>query len=403
MFRKKTEIIQNSSSRLTGFNYLKRDDIYMDSSCQSVRPQPVIDALNAYYLTYNACGGRVKYEWGQKVDSQVEATRELIINYLGLPKKDYICSFTQSTTYGLNLILRQLPKGIWSQVVTSEIEHNSVFLTTIELAKRLNIKRKVLARNDDGSLNYDIADLHKSIVVVGSTSNIDGRLLTNINQLVKDTHRSGGIVIVDAAQTMAHHHELLIDCKADAICFSAHKMYASSLGVVVIKKDLLRQLDIEVVGGGMAIAVTENSYTLAPNELTSWLEPGLQSYGEIISLKAAIEWLKTVKPSGIEPAEHIAKLSTILYNGLIELPNISIINTRPSSVISLYSNKIDAHRLATFLSASGIMVRSGYFCCHYYLIEKLKLPPLLRFSIGLQTTEDDIEKTIEIMKKLTKG
>jgi cysteine desulfurase/selenocysteine lyase len=403
MFKRKPETIQGSTGRLLEFSYISNDDIYLDSSCQTPRPQPVIDSLENYYTTYNACGGRVKYKWGQQVDSQVEEARELIIDYLGLPQKDYVCSFTLNTTYGLNMILGQLPVGTYKHVIISEIEHNSVFLPTINLAERLGIDRKILKRDDDGSLVYKPSDLEKSIVVVNSTSNIDARLLTNIKQLVKDTHNVGGIVIVDAAQTVAHYHELLVGCNADAICFSAHKMYAASLGVVVIKKALLRSLKISFLGGGMVTAVNKQGYTLHPDDLASWLEPGLQAYGEIISLKHAIEWLKTVKPDGNKPSEYISKLSDKLYAGLVEIPELTVLNKSPSSVISVYSKNIDSHRLAAFLSASGVMVRSGYFCCHYYLLEILKTPPLLRFSIGLHNTESDIDKTIEIMKRLTKG
>ncbi len=403
MFRKKAENLGVVSGRLPDFEYLKKDDVYLDNACQSPRPQPVIDAMTNYYQTYNACAGRVKYKWGQKVDSQIEETRNLVINYMGLPKKHYICSFTLNTTYGINLVLGQLPSGIYRQVVTSEIEHNSVFLPTINLVDKLGIERKVLKRMDDGSLDYDISDLEKSIVVVNTTSNIDGRLLLNIKQLVIDTHKSGGIVIIDAAQTMAHYHELLVGCEADAICFSAHKMYAGSLGVIVIRKDLLKTLKIGVIGGGMVSSVTKQGYTLLPDDITSWLEPGLQAYGEIISLKHAILWLKTIKQDGLGPSQYIEKLSKFLYQGLAEIPSIKILNKSPSSLISIYSESVDAHRLAAFLSTSGIMVRSGYFCCHYYLLEKNKYPPLLRFSIGLQTTEDDIRKTIDIMKKITKG
>lgn len=403
MFGKKTQVIQNSSNRLPEFNYLKSSDIYMDSACQSLRPLPVIDAVNDYYKSYNACGGRVKYQWGQKVDSQIEATRELVIDYLGLSRKNYVCSFTLNTTYGLNLVLSQLPVGIYKQVVTSEIEHNSVFIPTIELAKRLGIDRKILTRDRIGNLIYDKGDVAKSVVVVSSTSNIDGCLLLNIRQLISDTHDAGGIVIIDAAQTMAHYHELLIGCEADVICFSAHKMYAASLGVIVTNKNLLKTLDLSFVGGGMIASVKEHSYTLLPNDMASWLEPGLQAYAEIISLKRAIEWLKTVKPNGLKPSVYIAKISKKLFQGLSEIPEITMFNNEPSSVISVYSKKVDAHRLAIFLSASGVMVRSGYFCCHYYLLEKLKMPPLLRFSIGLHTTEADVIKTIDIMKKITKG
>jgi cysteine desulfurase/selenocysteine lyase len=402
MFRKKPDNIQYSSDRVPEFDYINSGDIYMDSACQSFRPQPVINSLNTYYQSYNACGGRVKYKWGRMVDEQVEATRELVIDYLGLSQKDYVCSFTLNTTYGINLVLSQLPTGVYKQVVTSEIEHNSVFLPTIELAKRLNINRKVLNRSDDGSLIYEIDDLAKSIIVVSSTSNIDGRLLNNVKQLISDAHKVGGIVVVDAAQTMAHYHEILVKCNADVICFSAHKMYAASLGVIVISKDIVKSLSKSFIGGGMVTCVKEQTYTLHPDDMASWLEPGLQAYGEIISLKQAIEWLKTVKPYGLKPSEYINNMSEKLHKGLSEIPDIIMINNNPSSVISIYSKNIDSHRLAIFLSASGIMTRSGYFCCHYYLLDKLKMPPLLRFSIGLHTTENDIIRTIEIMKKITK-
>ena len=203
MFGKKSDTTVNGE-RVGDFAYLSAKDIYLDSACQCLRPQPVIDALNEYYTQYNACGDRVKYKWGQKVDNVLHNTRQQVLNHLKLSNKDYICSFTLNTTYGLNLVLSQLPVGKYKKVVTSEIEHNSVFLPTIELAKRLNIKRLVLPREADGNLIYEPGDLTQAIVVVNIVSNIDGRALNNISSLVNDTHAKGGIVILDAAQAMAH-------------------------------------------------------------------------------------------------------------------------------------------------------------------------------------------------------
>ena len=400
MFRKKVKSIQNATARLSEFDYIADNNIYMDSACQSMRPEPVIAAINDYYKTYNACGERVKYRWGQQVDEKVEATRKLVIDYLGLPQKDYACSFTLNTTFGLNLILTQITGNNYNQVITSEIEHNSVFLSTIELSKRLDIPRTVLPRDERGNLIYYKDNLAKAIVVLNAASNIDGRLLLNIRKLIKDTHAAGGIVIIDAAQAFAHHSEILTNCGADAICFSGHKTYASSLGIVVIKKSLLRSLHIAFIGGGMVSGVREKDYSLLPEEdMASWLEPGLQAWGEIISLNSAVKWLQTVRVNGQKPAEYITDLSKQLFDGLSSINGITIINKAPASVISFYSPKIDAHRLAVFLSASGIMARSGYFCCHYYLLEKCKFPPLLRLSIGLHTTKADIIKTLEAIKK----
>ena len=85
-------------------------------------------------------------------------------------------------------------------------------------------------------------------MVVNAASNIDGRLLTNLSDLVRDTHARGGIVIVDAAQAMGHSRALLQKTDADALCFSAHKMYGASLGVVVAYDAATKQL-LTVEGG----------------------------------------------------------------------------------------------------------------------------------------------------------
>lgn len=400
MFIKKRKLDTKTTDRLADFSYINQNDIYMDSACQSMRPQSVINALEDYYKKYNSCGERVKYKWGQEVDKKIDNTRNQVLDFLKLPKKDYVCSFTLNTTFGLNLILNQLPNGKFKQIITSEIEHNSVFLPTIELSKRLSIKRLVLKRGDDGSLIYDKNDLQNAIIVVNAVSNIDGRSLVNLHKLIKDAHDKQGIVIVDSAQAMAHQYNLLSKCDADAICFSGHKLYSSSLGIIVAKKSLLRILDKTFIGGGMVLNVQKDGYELVTEDhISNWLEPGLQAFGEIIALGEAIKWLTSIKINGHTSTEYIDNLSKKLFDELKKIDNIILINKSPSPVISFYSPKIDSHRLAIFLSTAGIMARSGYFCCHYYLKEKQKLPPLLRLSIGVHITESDIEKTVEIIKK----
>jgi len=72
---------------LDDFKYLPENAHYFDSACQSLRPQPVLDALNDYYLNFNSCGERVKYAWGRKVDEKVEETREAVLDLLKLKEK----------------------------------------------------------------------------------------------------------------------------------------------------------------------------------------------------------------------------------------------------------------------------------------------------------------------------
>ena len=234
------------------FNYLDKNAIYMDSACQSLRPQPVIDAMNEYYTKHNSCGERVKYEWGIITDEKVEATRQKILKYTKKSPRHYFVSFTLNTTYGLNLLLSQInikSAGI-KAIVTSDIEHNSPFLSTISCAKKNKLKRIVVSRNDDGSLPVEKIPDH-ALVVVNCASNIDGRLLVNIKEVVKKVQKSHGYIIIDAAQAMAHSVEILHGVEPDAICFSAHKLYGPSLGAIIIKNDFAKLIDTTFIGGGM--------------------------------------------------------------------------------------------------------------------------------------------------------
>lgn len=378
------------------FNYLKEGSVYLDSACQSLRPEPVIDALTEYYKEYNSCGERVKYSWGRKVDEKVEESRQAVLDLLKLKSKDYFVSFTLNTTYGLNLLLSQLYLPI-KKVITTDIEHNSVFVSTIEFAKKHNIERVVLPREEDGSLTLDY-DYSDSLLVLNATSNIDGRRLENIKALVKKVKRSGGFVIIDAAQALGANYELLQKVPADAICSSAHKMYSASLGIMVVRKSLTNFITPSFLGGGQVADVGLDSYELLDHDHPhSLFEAGLQAWGEIIALKTAIDWLKKEKKTS---DGKVRNYSDEIFNFLKKQPGVKVLNSKATSVISFYHNDLDAHLIAKALSNEDIMVRSGYFCCHYYLKNKMNYPHLVRISLGLHNRDEDIIKLKSALERI---
>ena len=383
---------------MNDFDYLKPTDIYFDAACQSLRPRPVINALERYYTKHNSCGERVKYKWGITTDEKVEATREKVLKYLKLKKRDYFVSFTLNTTYGLNLLLSQFnaKKAGLGAVVTSDIEHNSPFLSTITFAKKHDLPRIVLERNPDGSVNVnDIPE--KSLVVLNAASNIDGRRLENIKEVIKHVKNTGGFIIIDAAQAMAHSSDILYKTSPDAICFSAHKMYAPSLGGMIIRKDFLDKIDTTFIGGGMVDDVDLDGYLLSsenPDHLYTKFEAGLQAWGEIAALGVAIDWLEDLPKSAHKTLE---ESTTRLFTALKEKPRVHLLNEVPNPTMSFYVDGIDSHLLGDALSGEGIMARTGYFCVHYYLDHKKHLPPLIRFSLGYHNRPSDIDKVLEVL------
>ena len=384
------------------FDYLREGDVYLDSACQSLRPRPVIDAINRYYTEHNSCGERVKYTWGVETDEIVEETRSLLLKYLKLKSKDYSVSFTLNTTYGINLLLSQFKPGLFKKVMTSDIEHNSPFLSTMTFAKKHKIKREIMEREEDGSIDIDAYDFTKALVVVNSVSNIDGRELLNVKDLVKRVHKQGGTIIIDAAQGLAHNSERLEKTEADAICSSAHKMYGASLGIMIVRRDLFKKIDTTFIGGGMVDDVDKDSFKLsAESKEHSYtkFESGLQAWGEICALNAAIKWLNKVpKSAKVAMRKHEERLFEYLSSN----PKIHLINKEPSPTMSFYIEGLDSHLAGGALSIAGIMARTGYFCVHYYLDHKMHYPPLIRFSLGYHIRESDIDKTIETLERIAK-
>ena len=385
---------------MNDFDYLGNKEVYVDSACQSLRPRPVIDSLNEYYEKFNSCGERVKYPWGIETDRRVEKTREEVLKYLKLSKREYFVSFTLNTSYGINLILSQLNAEKFDKVITSDIEHNSPFLATMSFAKKNGLERKVISRNEDGSLPLD-EDFSRAVVVVNCASNIDGRKLLNIRELIKKVHSNGGAVIIDAAQAMAHSSEILHKAEPDAICFSAHKMYAPSLGGMIVKNDFLKFIDTSFIGGGMVDDVDKDSYLLSseknPDHLYTKFETGLQAWGEIIALGRAIEWLNKL---GRKDHKNLENNCLELFEFLSSSRKVHLVNREPNPTMSFFVEGIDSHLLGEALGAEKIMARTGYFCAHYYLDKVRHFPPLVRFSLGYHNRPEDIKKIKKVMEKI---
>ncbi|MBR3172396.1 aminotransferase class V-fold PLP-dependent enzyme [Candidatus Saccharibacteria bacterium] len=384
------------------FDYLGAGEVYLDSACQSLRPRVVIDALNKYYTEHNSCGERVKYKWGVETDEKVEETRDLVLKYLKLSKRKYNTSFTLNTTYGINLVLSQLEAEKFKKIMTSEIEHNSPFLASLAFVERTGLPREVMKRNEDGSIPLEDYDFKDAVVVVNSASNFDGRKLLNLKELNKAVHKAGGILIIDAAQTLAHSVDVIRGIEVDVIVTSAHKMYGPSLGVIVWRDDLMDKLKPLWLGGGMVDDVERDSYLLSAEgkeHRYTRFESGLQAWGEIVGFGPSLKWLENVSKKDWQNFE---KNYSELFDFLQSSEKVHLVNSKANPTMSFYVDGVDSHLLGSALSRENIMARTGYFCVHYYLDHVLGLPPLVRFSLGLHNRPEDIEKVKKSLSKLLK-
>jgi selenocysteine lyase/cysteine desulfurase len=394
----KDQTIQKNQGDNQDFAYLKPESYYFDSACQTLRPQVVIDAQDKYYKEFNSCGGRVKYPWGEKVETIVEECRNNLLKLVNKSSSEYAVAFGLNSTHLINLVLHQIKPDLFERIITTEIEHNSVFLPSMTWAKRYGKERTVLERKTSGEVVFEKELFEKAIFIANITSNIDGRKLINLPQIANKISDGGGLLLLDACQAFAHDLEILRNNDFDACFGSGHKMYAPSLGFVIFKKSLFKKMDFFMIGGSTVTDTRKDDYDLidGADELYAALESGLQNYGAIIGLNEAIKWKRNLKKGGDD-------LGPCLFEKLQSIQGIEIINSLPSPVISLYSKKIDSHKLGQFLSQKGIMCRTGYHCCHYYLKHRMSLPPLLRVSLGANNALREVDHLIETINFIIKN
>ncbi|NQU97910.1 cysteine desulfurase [Candidatus Woesearchaeota archaeon] len=385
------------------FPILKRGFTYFDSSCMTLRPLQVINAINSYYEEFPACAGRSMHRLGNKVTEEVARSRDIIRKFIGAKKKDEII-FTRNTTEAINLVANSFKFEKGDKVLITDKEHNSNLLPWQLLAEKGIIKLKVLSSKPDNTFNLEsfereVKDVR--MVSIVHTSNLDG--VTNpVKDIIKIAHKNGALVMLDAAQSVPHKVLNVKKLDVDFLAFSGHKMLGpSGIGVLYGKKELLEDLNPFMVGGE---TVKESTYTTRVwEDLPERFEAGLQNYAGIIGLAEAAKYLDKVGRKNIE--KHEVKLTKKLTKGLEELGDVKIIGPEAEQrggITSFNIGNHDSHQVALLLdNSSAIMVRSGAHCVHSWF-NKHNMDGSVRVSLYLYNTKKEVERFINSLKEVKK-
>ncbi len=368
--------------------------IYLDSACQSLRPDSVIRAMDDYYENYPACGGRSVHSMATKVSIAMDETREAMASFFGTDDPEcYI--FTKNCTEGLNTAAFGLGLKKGDVVVTTDAEHNSNHVPWLYLQENMGVGRRMSRSNADGEFDlesfYKCMDHDVKVVSVQHCNNVTGCTVP-IRAVAEIAHDFGATVIVDGAQAAPHMPVDLKKTDVDIYCASIHKMLGpSGMGMMYGKREVLESMTPLMVGGGTVGLATYESVNLAP--VPDRFEAGLHNYAGIIGTKTALDYLGKVGMEEIERWD--TALMTRLMSGLEDVKNLHPVGpTDPSKRGSVFSFNIDglgAHDIAMMMdSMAGVMIRSGMHCAHPYYVSH-GIDGSARASVYLYNSMEEID------------
>lgn len=374
--------------------------VYMDSGATTLKPKCVLDKMDEYYAKYGVNIHRGVYHLSYQATDEYDKARSTIAKFINASDREVV--FVRNATEALNLVSltygeKYLNSG--DEVITSYLDHHSCILPWMKLCEKKNAVLKYIPLTSDGRITIDnfkkVLTNKTKVIAVNYFSNVMGYECP-IEEIIKLAHECGAIVVVDAAQAVAHKRIDVKKLDCDFLAFSGHKMFGpTGVGILYGKYKILKNLDPLFYGGDMNEDVCATSVEV--KEVPYRFEAGTPAIAEGLGLAEAIRYLEEIG------YDYLHNYPMMLYKYTMEklkdVKGITIYNKNPElPIIAFNIDGVHPHDAATIFDEAGICLRAGHHCAQL-LTKWLNTNGTLRGSFYIYNTISDCDKFVETVKK----
>lgn len=386
--------------------------VYLDSAATMQRPKQVIEKVSEYYKTLNANPLRGLYKISEQSTRLLNQTRAKVAEYIGAGTDEVV--FTKNTTEAINLVangVRELV-GDGKILISLDSHHSNILPFTERYGEQVLICEDVVAEYMKlKSVGEQSADV--KIVALTGLSNVTGNEQIETVQKLRKADFNG-LILLDAAQLIAHRKINLEMLDVDFLAFSGHKIGAPmGIGVLYMRRELMEKIKPLNYGGEMvdAVEIAENAreeanktsdpvivradYAFGPQKF----EGGTIDMGGVVGLLQAISfWNKNNK--GEELFAETRKLTEYAVEKLSAISDLELFYGK-NGIILFNIRGVHPHDTAQILSNYGVMVRAGWHCAEPVLTKR-KIGPAVRVSLMFYNTRSEIDYLASILRKIRK-
>jgi len=374
--------------------------VYFDNAATTQKPLCVIDRERDYYLHENCNIHRGVHYLSQKATEAYEHARQTVADFIHAKEAREII-FTRGTTESLNLLATAFEHLLFEgKVLVTAMEHHSNLVPWQQMVQRHNGELLVVPMDDKGVLDLEqykkLLQEGPKVVSIAHISNVLGTI-NPVKEMVKLAHQYGIPVVIDGAQSIAHHPIDVQDLDCDFFVFSGHKMYAPmGIGGLYGKAEWLEKLPPYQFGGEMVGTVSFEKTTF--NVLPYKFEAGTPNVGAALGLETAIQFLQSLDRKAIE--EHESQLLQSAIQQLSEIEGIRFIGEAPqrSGLVSFLIDGIHPYDLGTLIDKMGVAVRTGHHCAEP-VMTRFGIPGTVRASFAMYNTLEEVEVFVNSVKK----
>lgn len=371
--------------------------IYLDYAATTPMDERVAKKMMEYMTRDGIFGNPASrsHRFGWQAEEAVDIARNQIAELIGADAREIV--FTSGATESDNLAIKGAAhfyqtKG--KHIITCKTEHKAV-LDTCRQLEREGFEVTYLEPEDNGLI--DFAKLEAAIrpdTIIISIMHVNNEI-----GVIQDITRIGAlcrakkiIFHVDATQSVGKIPVNVKEMNVDLMSFSSHKLYGPKGigGLYVCRKPRVR-LEALIHGGGHERGM--RSGTLPVHQIVGMGEAYRIAKEEMDSEMARITLLRDRLYNGFKDMEEV------YVNGSME--------QRVGNNLNISFNFVEGESM--MMSLRDIAVSSGSACTSASLEPSYVLRALgrndelahssIRFSLGRWTTEEEIDYTIDLVKK----
>lgn len=372
--------------------------IYLDHAATTPLDPRVLEAMMPF-LTGMSGNASSIHQVGRAALQALDDAREQVALVLGCQPKEIV--FTGGGSESINLAIKGVAMALRAQgkthLISSAIEHHAVLHALDYLVEYEGFSVTLLPVDRSGRVNPD--DLTAAIrpetaLVSVMYANNETGVIQPITELAAICHEHGVLFHTDAVQAPG---QLPLDVQAlgvDLLSLTAHKFYGpQGVGLLYLRRGT--PLAPQINGGAQERR----------------RRAGTENIAGIVGLAKALAIAESERP---HHTARLRALSDCLIDGVLARIPHSWLNGdrshRLPGIVNLGFACIETESLLLLLDQRGICASSGSACTSgslepSHVLLAMGLSPdeangSIRFSLGRQTTESQIETLLDILPDL---
>jgi cysteine desulfurase len=385
-----TKLIQNKSN-----SHL----IYLDHAASTPVLQEIINEMIPYLGDLYGNPSSI-HTYGIKSKIAIQIARRRVASLIGAKPKEIF--FTSGGTESDNLALKGISKSIRNyqnkknHIITSSIEHDAILETCHYLEKNgftvtyLNVNKKGIV--DKTELKNHLTEKTALVSIMLANNEIGVvQPVKEFSNIVHDFDK-GIIFHSDAVQAVGKIPVNVKELDIDSLSLSSHKINGpKGVGALYVRDKI--NFEPLMQGGGQELTYRSGTENV----------PGIVGFGKaseisMLNLKDNSQYLYHLRDYLINRINE--EISGRMLNGSLE-------SRLPNNVNFTFLG-INGEDLLIKLDEDGILASTGSACSANLQKESHVLKAIglnheeisgsIRFTLGIQNTKEDIEKTIKILK-----